>query len=199
MYFELKEYEIGLGFVIYYIYISCSLKDKEVIKEEQIDEYDNEPRVVNGKKVYEIYCEELNSEIIQKALSELNANNKYHVNKKGDPYEYVKLAENQSKEKIIDLSLTTIEYDITNINRNCYIECYPQCEYSSIFIDSSNKYLNDFYITKLDFKKITFKNMKLKMFKFDNVYKYKPEIELINCQIDDLCISGYVIFHSKKE
>ena len=156
MHFELKKLKNINDFIIYQICIYCSLDDKELLKEE----IPENPDIVDDKEIHYIYCNKPSNKMFDNIISELNINDEYIITDNyNDNLKY-------SKQKIISLSETKIEYDITNINHDCLIECINQKKYHMSIIDNSNEYLNDFFFPEYITKPITFKNVKLRLFKY---------------------------------
>ena len=185
MHFKLKKIEDINKFAIYQICIYCSLEDEELLKEE----IPENPDIVDNKEIHYIHCNKPSDKMFDNIISELNINDEYIIT---DNYDNkIKY----SKQKIIILSKTKIEYDITNINHDCYIECITQNKYHMSIIDNSNEYLNDFYFTEYITKPITFKNVKLRLFKYvGSIFIPNTSVFIFNnCQVDSFNITGLVI------
>lgn len=185
MYFELKKLKNINDYIIYQICIYCSLEDKELLKEE----IHENPDIVDDKEIHYIYCNKPSNKMFDNIISELNINDEYIIT--GNYNDKLKY----SKQKIISLSETKIEYDITNINHNCLIECITQQKYHMSIIDNSNEYLNDFFFPESITKPITFKNVKLRLFKYLGSI-YTPDMSVFifnNCQVDRFNITGLVM------
>lgn len=185
MHFKLEKIEDINKFAIYRICIYCSLDDKELLKEE----IPENPDIVDNKEIHYIHCNKPSDEIFDNIISEININDEYIITDNyNDKLKY-------SKQKIISLSETKIEYNITNINHDCLIECITQQKYHMSIIDNSNEYLNDFLFPEYITKSITFKNVKLRLFKYVGEM-YIPNISVFifnNCQVDRFNITGLVM------
>lgn len=185
MHFELKKLKNINDFIIYQICIYCSLEDKELLKE-YIPE---NPDIVDNKEIHYICCSKPSNKMFDNIISELNINDEYIITDNyNDKLKY-------SKQKIINLSETKIEYDITNINHDCLIECMTQEKYHMSIIDNSNEYLNDFFFPDYITKPITFKNLKLRLFKYvGSIFTSDVSILIFNnCQVDRFNITGLVM------
>ena len=185
MYFELKKLKNINDYIIYQICIYCSLEDEELL----IEDISENPDIVDNKEIHYIYCNKPSDKMFDNIISELNINDEYIITDNyNDELKY-------SKQKIISLSETKIEYDITNINHDCLIECINQKKYHMSIIDNSNKYLNDFFFPERINKSITFKNVKLRIFKyFGSIYTPNMSVFIFNnCQVDSFNITGLVM------
>ena len=167
---------------IYYICVFLTLDDEEYFKEVETDDY------VDDIPIHQIHLENPKA-LINKIVSEL------------DPNEYIihneiKYLENldYSKKNII-VNPIKIFYDISNINHNCFFECFIHydIEYYNrrfIFFDNSNKYLNDFLINDI-FYSVSFKNINFKLFKYNYDYDNdkRPILKFTNCKFNKLIIN----------
>ena len=185
MHFKLEKIDDINKFAIYRICIYCSLEDKELL----IEEIPKNPDIVNNKEIHYIHCNNLSNKMFDDIISKLNINDEYIITDKYDN----KIT--YSKQKIIILSKTKIEYDITNINHDCYIECITQKKYHMSIIDNSNEYLNDFFFPEYITKSITFKNVKLRLFKYvGEIFTTNISVFIFNnCQVDKFNITGLVM------
>ena len=167
---------------LYYICVFLTLDDEEYFKEIETDEY------IEYTPIHYINLENPQS-LINKIVSELDPN-EYMIHNK------IKHAEDldQSK-KNIALKSTKIFYDISNINHNCFFECFIDynIKYKNrrfIFFDNSNKYLNDFLINDI-FYSVSFKNINFKLFKYNYDYDNdkRPILKFTNCKFNKLIIN----------